>query len=350
VNSIMSSEIRQQPEALQRTLDALLPLRPEIRALARDCRSVMYVARGSSDNAAVYGRYLMETHAGMLASLAAPSVGTHYDAQVDLTDVLVVSLSQSGETAEIVATQGWATRRGARTLAVTNAPRSSLASSADLVLATQAGEERAVPATKTYTSQLAAMAVLGTALAPDRQSLDAELLRAPEEMHRLLQENADVDAAITLLADADDVLVSGRGLFMGTALEIALKLEETCLRPVRGLSYADLRHGPIAVVSPDLVAVLVSANDGPLADGMAELAEDLRERDVKGIVGLGGTEKFRQTCDVALPAAMLTEAVAPLAAVIPGQILAERLAVRLGRDPDAPRGLRKVTQTDRSTT
>jgi glucosamine--fructose-6-phosphate aminotransferase (isomerizing) len=344
----MSSEIRQQPAVSARTLDSLLPLRQEVRTLARRCRSVMFVARGSSDNAAVYGRYLLETHAGVLAWLAAPSVGTHYTADLDLTDVLVVSISQSGETGEIVATQEWAKQHGAKTLAVTNADGSSLASAADLALLTRAGEERAVPATKTYTAQLAAMAVVGTALARDMHALDAELMRVPEEMDRLLTSHGDMAAGISLLAEARSSLVTGRGLLMGTALEVALKMEETCLRPVRGLSYADLRHGPIAVVSDTLVAVLVSAADGPMVDGMAELAEELRHRRIKGIVGLGGGERFRTACDVSLPGPRLSEPIAPLAAVIPGQLLAEGLAVHLGLDPDAPRGLRKVTQTDRS--
>ena len=137
---------------------------------------------------------------------------------------------------------------------------------------------------------------------------------------------------------------------MGTALEVSLKLEETCLRTVRGLSYADLRHGPIAVVSNNLIAVLVSASNGPMLDGMRQLAEDLRARQIGATVGIGGGTLLAEVCDVAIPGPQLVEAVAPLAAIVPGQLIAEGLAIQLGLNPDSPRGLSKVTQTDRNAT
>ncbi|MGH3356926.1 MAG: SIS domain-containing protein, partial [Nocardioidaceae bacterium] len=215
----------------------------------------------------------------------------------------------------------------------------------DLALVTRAGREYAVPATKSYTSQLAAIAVLATALAPDPTALDTELHRAPEEIDRMVARRADVAAVVDRLAESEDTLVAGRGLVLGTALEVALKLEETCLQPVRGLSYADLRHGPIAVVGSGVNAVLVCAADGPLVDGMAALATDLHERGAT-VVGFGGDERFRTRCDTAAPGPRLSEPVAPLGLVVPAQVAVEALARRLGLDPDAPRGLSKVTQTD----
>jgi glucosamine--fructose-6-phosphate aminotransferase (isomerizing) len=300
---------------------------------------VLFVARGSSDNAAIYGRYLCEVLAGRPAGLAAPSVATHYRAELDLSDTVAVSVSQSGETAEIAETQAWAAARGARTVAVTNVAGSTLANAADLALITQAGAELAVPATKTYTTQLAAVAVLVSALGG--RALD--FARVPDEAARLL--DVDVTAAAAQLAEADDALVTGRGITFGTALEVALKLEETCLRPVRGLSYADLKHGPIAVVDADLTTVLVAAPNGPMLAGMTELATTVRGRHAT-IVGIGGDASFAAQCDVALPGPDLPEELAPLALAIPGQLMVEALARRLGLDPDAPRGLSKVTQTD----
>ncbi|GAA4998869.1 SIS domain-containing protein [Actinopolymorpha pittospori] len=341
----MAREIAEQPEAVARTLDALRPLRGELARLAAGTRHILFVARGSSDNACVYGRYLVETHAHRMAGLAAPSVATHYHAEVDLTDALVVCVSQSGETREIVETQEWAASRGARTVAVTNDGASALARGADLTLATDAGRELAVPATKTYTTQLAAMAVLATALAPEPTALDADLARAPKEMARLVEQREGVDAAAAQLAHSEETLVSGRGLLFGTALEVALKLEETCLRPVRGLSYADLRHGPIAVVDSDVVAIVVAAQDGPVVGGLTEVALDLQARGATTI-GLGGDSAFAQACSLAVPGPDLPELVAPLAAVVPGQLTVEALARTLGLDPDSPRGLSKVTQTD----
>jgi glucosamine--fructose-6-phosphate aminotransferase (isomerizing) len=341
----MSVEVAQQPEAVARTLAHLRPARADLARLAQGRRRVSLVARGSSDNAAVYGRYLLETHSRWSAALAAPSVATLYQADLDLSDAIVVSVSQSGATEEIVDAQDWAKRHGAATVAVTNDGDSPLASAADVALVTQAGVERAVPATKTYTTQLTAMAVLASALSGDQEVLDGALDRVPDEIAGLIDRRSGIDEAVDRLAQAAEVMVSGRGLVFGTALEIALKLEETCLRPVRGLSYADLRHGPMAVVDAELVAVLVAAADGPVLPGMHDLADDIAGRGAVTI-GIGGDARFGAKCEVAVAGPDLPETVAPLALVVPGQLIVEQLALRLGLDPDAPRGLNKITQTD----
>lgn len=345
--STMAREIAEQPATVQRTLDALLPLRKNLRELAEMRKHVLLVARGSSDNAAVYGRYLLETHSKVSAALAAPSVATHYCSPIDLSDTMVVTVSQSGRTEEIVAAQRWARSCRAVTVAITNDPTSPLAAEADAALVTRAGPELAVPATKSYTSQLAALAVFATALAPDPEGLDDELQRVPEELAVLLDQRSQIEQAVDRLAGDGPTLVVGRGLALGTALEVALKLEETCLRPVRGLSYADLRHGPIAVVATGVTAVLVSAADGPLVSGMTALAVDLRRLGAT-VIGLGGDDEFRATCDLGVVGPRLSESVAPLGLILPAQLAVEMLARRLGLDPDAPRGLAKVTQTDRA--
>lgn len=341
----MSREIDEQPRAVRDTLDALIPLRQRIAEVYAGRSQVLFVARGSSDNAAIYGRYLLETHAGVLAGLVSPSVATHYGARLDLSDALVVSVSQSGQTEEIVATQRWATACGAATVAVANVPDSPLLADADLALLTQAGPELAVPATKTYVAQTVAMAVLGTALAADRTQYDEALSTVPAEIERLLGERDGVEAAAAALQESAYAVVSGRGLLMGTALETALKLEETCLRPVRGYSYADLRHGPISVVTGGMSAVLVSAADGPMSDPMIELAGDLSGRGAT-TVGIGGTTQFEELVDVHVGGPRLPEALAPIATIVPAQLVVETLALSLGLNPDNPRGLAKVTATD----
>jgi glutamine---fructose-6-phosphate transaminase (isomerizing) len=339
----MAREIAEQPAALAATFEHVLPLRDEVSRLATGRRHVLFVARGSSDNACVYGRYLTEIHAGRQAALAAPSVATLYGAALDLSDTLVVAVSQSGATQEIVDTAEWAKRNGAAVVGITNDASSPLASTADVALITQAGQELAVPATKTYTTQLAAITVAVDALAPYPGTLDAAIARVPQTAAQMLE--GSVEAAADLLAGAHDVLSSGRGLTFGTTLEVALKLEETCLQPVRGLSYADLKHGPIAVVDADLVTILVAAAEGPALPGMIELAGLVREKGSK-ILGIGGDAEFASRCDVNLPGPDLPEFLAPLGLVIPAQRAVEALARKLGLDPDAPRGLRKVTQTD----
>ena len=203
----MRAEIGEQPAAVTATLEALLPLAGEIERLGEGARQVLFIARGSSDNAAVYGQYLCSVRAGRLATLASPSIATAYRAQVDLEGVLAVSVSQSGRTEEIVATQEWARACGARTVAVTNADGSPLAEQADLALVTRAGDELAVPATKTYTTQLAALAVLGLALAGDRAGL--ERLR---EVPAAIEQALDAAEAAEALAVRLTYVSAARGV------------------------------------------------------------------------------------------------------------------------------------------
>lgn len=341
----MAREIAEQPTALAATFESLLGAREELRSLAAGRRRALFVARGSSDNAANYGRYLLEAYCQVSASLAAPSIATHYKSRLDLSDAVVVSVSQSGATEEIVQTQAWAAACGARTVAVTNVAGSPLAESADLALVTQAGPEVAVPATKTYTTQCAAMAVLATSVAADPTALDAELMRVPGEVARLIEEQAGVAAAVEVLVPAGVTVVSGRGLALGTAQETALKMEETCKRLVRGYSYADMRHGPISVVTGGVVAVLVAAKDGPMLEPMNDLVADLHERGAT-VVGIGGDDAFAAAVDVAVAGPDVVEAVAPIGLIVPAQVIIEAMARRMGMDPDAPSGLNKVTQTE----
>ena len=342
----MRREIAEQADAVAATLEEVRRRAEQVRGAVGGRRRVLFVARGSSDNAAVYGRYLVETHLGVPAALAAPSVATHYHARLDLSDTLVVSISQSGRTEEIVEVQRWATSQGATTVAISNDADSPLASEADVPLTTQAGAERAVPATKSYTSQLAALAALVATL-QGGDDLWPLLGRAPAELSRLESAEEGVAAAVEVLASSDETLVTGRGLAFGTALEVALKLEETCLRPVRGLSYADLRHGPIAVVDPGLTALVVAASDGPMLAPLVELAHDLTTRGAR-VVAVGGDAALAGAAAYHLPGPDLPEPVAPLGLIVPAQLVVESLARRLGLDPDAPRGLSKVTTTDPS--
>jgi glutamine---fructose-6-phosphate transaminase (isomerizing) len=346
VPSRMRVEIAEQPEALRRTFEALLPQVGELRALAGDTRQVLFIARGSSDNAAVYGQYLCSARAGRLASLAAPSLATVYGARLDLRGVLAVAVSQSGATEEIVTTLDWSRACGARAVAITNQPGSPLTEVADATLVTQAGDERAVPATKTYTTQLAAMAVLAAALGAGRGGgIDVGALgRVPEAVAAMLEVAPPAEALAERLAGVDTLVVSGRGFAYSTALELALKLKEACYLTAVGLSHADLVHGPIAIVDADTPALLVAAGDGPMVPEMTGLARRLAG-DGAPVYGIGGDPGFAAACRTALPGPALPEHLAPLALVVPGQLLAEALARARGIDPDAPRGLRKVTQT-----
>ncbi|MER7369148.1 SIS domain-containing protein [Nonomuraea wenchangensis] len=340
----MRSEIAEQPAALRATLDSLLPRIGEVRAVGERTRQLLFIARGTSDNAAVYGRYLVEAHAGRLSALAAPSIATTYRRKLDLDGVLAVAISQSGRTEEIVETLAWAKDCGAATVGVTNGGADSpLAQAADVALCTEAGEEKAVPATKTYTTQLAALAVLALGLGADVDQDD--LRRVPDAVEKLLDEPGDLDAVVEGLQDKPGVVVSGRGLAFSTALETALKLKEACYLHAMGLSYADLLHGPIAVVDADTPALLVAAENSPTLPGTVALAERVVAAGAAAYT-IGGGEGLARAGTAALNGPDLPEWVAPMGLIVPGQLLTEALARRLGIDPDSPRGLNKVTQTD----
>jgi glucosamine 6-phosphate synthetase-like amidotransferase/phosphosugar isomerase protein len=355
VPSRMRAEIAEQPDALRRTLDSLLPQAGALEALGRETRQVLFIARGSSDNAAVYGQYLCSVRAGRLASLASPSLATVYRADLDLHGVLAVAVSQSGATEEIVTTLRWARRCGARTVAVTNVAGSPLTEAADVALITQAGRELAVPATKTYTTQLAALAVLalsvgrGASAGPAGPGLPGagleELRKVPEAVEAMLDVAPAAEALAGRLTDADTLVVSGRGFAYSTALELSLKLKETCYVTAVGLSYADLVHGPIAILDPGTPALLVAAADGPMLPEMTGLARRIAATGAD-VYGIGGGQELAAVCRSTLPGPGLPEHLAPLALVVPGQLLVEALARAKGLDPDAPRGLDKVTQTD----
>jgi glutamine---fructose-6-phosphate transaminase (isomerizing) len=350
----MRAEIGQQPAALRATLDALLPRSSEVARLARGCRQVLFIARGTSDNAAVYGSYLIQTRAGLLATLGSPSIATEYHTRLDLSGVLAVALSQSGRTEEIVETLAWAGQCGARTMAITNGAGSALAGAAELAFVTLAGPEHAVPATKTFTTQLAALAVLAIGLGA---SLDAGQLRGvPDEIERLLGSglDADLEPIVAELSGgspgerrasaADGVVVSGRGHAYSAALELALKLKEACYLHAMGLSWADLLHGPIAVVDAATPAILVAADSGPALPGTIDLARRVTAAGARAYA-IGGGPGLAAVSSHAVPGPRLPEWLAPLGLIVPGQLLTEALSRRLGIDPDSPRGLSKVTQT-----
>jgi fructoselysine-6-P-deglycase FrlB-like protein len=341
--SHMGREIAEQPAALRATIDALLPCRPQAARLAAETREVLFIGRGTSDNAAVYGSYLIQAYAGRLATLASPSIATTYRSRLDLSSVLAVAMSQSGKTEEIVETLTWARDCGARTLAITNGDRSPLAEEAEVAFVTQAGVEQAVPATKTFTTQLAALAVLALGLGADLDP--GELREVPDAVAAMLSLAPDFEPIVAELAGVPGVVVSGRGMAYSAALELALKLKEACYLHAMGLSYADLLHGPIAVVDADTPAIVLAADSGPTLAGTVDLARRVTGAGAMAY-GIGGGDELAAACSRFLPGPALPEWLAPMGLIVPGQLLTEALSRRLGLDPDRPRGLSKVTQTD----
>ncbi|MGW5642585.1 SIS domain-containing protein [Saccharopolyspora sp. NPDC003752] len=330
----MAAEIAEQP----RVLADLAGRAGEFREVAerlerRRPRFVLFAARGSSDNAALYGKYLAEVLLGLPAGLVSPSTTTLYGAEPDLTDVALVAVSQSGGSPDLVEVTEQAAKRGAFTVAVTNTPDSPLGAAAQHTLDIGAGVERAVAATKTYTATLLALHLLFSGV---RGGATAE--RIGELAQSCLDGNEErVAAAAHRLRFADQVITTARGYSLATAHEAALKLAETSYLVTRAYSGADLLHGPIAAVGQE-TAVLAVTGTGP---GGAAMAEPLARLTGQGadVLRIGPGD------DAQLRIPELPEELSPVLEVLPLQRLAWALATARGYDPDRPAGLRKVTET-----
>jgi glutamine---fructose-6-phosphate transaminase (isomerizing) len=331
LGTLMEADMRAQPQVL-RALASNGP--PELGPAPE---GIVIVARGSSDYAAIFGRYLFEAATGRPVALAAPSLQTLYDVEPRLRGWLAVGISQSGRTPEIVTVLERYRRAGARTVAVTNDPDSPLVRSADAAVTLGAGEEGAVPATKTFTAQLAAMALLAEALGAVPWG-PADWAQLPEVVGDVIDDPAPAELAAARLGDAHELVVVGRGYLMPVALEAALKLREATGMRAEGWSAADFRHGPVTVARGQLPLLAVSAA-GPAAADVEDLAAELES---------AGTPVLRLAdrpdADLPYPG----ELAEPLRAV-PAAVRSQQLALALARarmiDPDSPPGLRKVTPT-----
>jgi glutamine---fructose-6-phosphate transaminase (isomerizing) len=335
--ALMAAEMSEQPAVLARLIARADEISETLRAVApRPLAGTAIVARGSSDHASLVGRYLLEVATGRPVSSVAPSLHTLYRVRADYGRQLVIAVSQSGRTPEIVEVQRRLRGAGAATLAITNDAGSPLAAASDAVIALGAGEERAVPATKTVTAQILAFALLARALG-DVPIAEHDLASLPAAVARVLGDPLPARRVADALAERDRLVVTARGLLYGAALESALKLQETAGIAADGLSCADLRHGPIAIVDRGFPVIALSA-PGPAQADVADLVATLRNRGADVVT-------ISAEADADLPIPPVAEALAPVVAVVRAQQLAADLALLRGRDPDAPEGLRKVTAT-----
>ena len=342
----MRTDIDEQPQVYARLLDERAGAIAEV---ARQIdtwqpRHVIFTARGTSDHAALYAAYLTEIRLGIPAGLASPSAVTVYGARPDLRDTLVVGVSQSGGSPDLSEVVRVAREQGAHTLAVTNNPGSALAGAAELHIDVAAGHERAVAATKSYTAELLALLMLVESVSGGGRLPD-ELRGLPEQAERLLADDTAVELAARYRF-ADRFVTTGRGYAYPTAREAALKLMETSYVAALAFSGADLLHGPLAMADPD-VPVLAVVGGGPAGASMREVLNRLGERRadvvVFGPAQAGDSKVDRTYRRVATPD--VDERYAPLLDILPLQRLALALALHRGEDPDAPRGLKKVTAT-----
>ena len=341
----MLQEIAEQPAALEKTIQAERRKVERLGAFLkeRDVDLIVLVARGSSDNAALFGRYLLEVTTSIPVSLAAPSVYTIYNAKLKLSRALVVGVSQSGEGEDINRVLENARACGAYTVGITNEATSSMTSVVDETLLMHGGRERSVAATKTFTGQMLHFYMLSAALA-ERDESKLDYASIPDWVERALELRADVAEMVERYVFMENCVVVGRGLMYADAYEMALKLMETCYVVAERFSSADFLHGPLAMVERHFPVILF-APPGVTRDSTRALVERLKElrADTLAITDDAG---IASSCTRALrmPAG-LDEFLAPVPYIIPAQLFAALLANAKGLDPDAPRSLSKVTRT-----
>ncbi|MGH9659976.1 MAG: SIS domain-containing protein [Bryobacteraceae bacterium] len=340
----MLDEIRQQPGVLARTLKAELPRFQRFRKTlaARLPKLIVLAARGTSDNAAQFGRYLLEITTGIPVSLSAPSILTLYHATVDYRDALVVGISQSGESTDTNLVVERARAQGALTIGITNEPRSALASLAEHVFFVRAGKEKSVAATKTYTGQVLALYLLAYALGARIRPADLE--RLPEWAGAALRLESEVRELAQGYRFMEQAVVVGRGLNYANAFEFALKLMETCYVVAERFSSADFLHGPIAMVGPSF-PVFLFAPCGVTAPSITEMIARLRSLGAEtAVVTDRRNPPPHATRNIVLPL-RLAELYTPIPYIIPAQLFAACLAAEKGLNPDRPRALTKITRT-----
>jgi len=342
----MLEEIREQPEALARTLRLELPRIEKLRrALAKSRpRLIVLVARGTSDNAAQFGRYLLEISTGIPVSLAAPSVFTLYNAPVDYREALVVAISQSGESTDTNVVLERARAQGAITFGVTNEAKSSLAKLAQFVFHVRAGREKSVAATKTYTGQMLSFYLLAYALGAKLQLADLE--RIPEHVHAALTLEGTAAGLAQRYRFMERAVVMARGLNYSNSFEFALKMMETSYVVAERFSSADFLHGPIALVERGFPLFLFAPSGvtwTPIQEMLTKLSGLHAETFVISDKSNAAAAKAA-TRELIIPA-RLTELFSPIPYIVPAQLFAAALAHEKGFDPDHPRTLSKVTQT-----
>lgn len=323
-------EIGEQVAVAGRLLEQGAAATAEIGARIKSSNphGVVISARGSSDNAALYAKYLFGARNRLLVALAAPSLFTSYARPPRLEGQCVIGISQSGESPDVIAVVEEGRRQGALTLAITNHPESSLGRKAEMVLPLHAGTEESVPASKTYTASLLALAMISEAISPDRDFRSA-LAGAPQEISRTLEAESSLLPLVPHLV-GPRAIVLGRGFNFSTAEEVALKLSETSYVLARAWSSADFEHGPIAILEVGLPVLLI--------DGGGQMSSDLAS--IRRRVESHGSDVLTLKDVSSFP-----EALTPITLAVRGQLLALNVAVARGIDPDRPRTIQKVTRT-----
>jgi len=338
-------EIHQEPQVIQnlvgRSQDAIKALAAEITD--RKIKHVFIAARGTSDNAGRYANYLLGAHNHIVVSLATPSLFTIYKQTPDLTNCLVLGISQSGKSPDLISVLDEGKKQGAITAAITNYPNSEMAQSADFVLDLQAGEETSLAASKTYIAELTTLAILSSELDPSE-----DYRRELDSLPRLIEAGFSNETHVASLAERyrymEHCAIIGRGYNYATAFEFSLKLKELTYTIAEPYSSADFLHGPFALVDRGF-PVFIFAPSGKMTDEMKSLVEKVKSRQAE-VVLISDLPELLKSATQSLPLpAGAPEWLSPIPAILPGQLFAMYLAHTRGYDIDNPRGLNKITET-----
>ncbi len=341
----LHSEIHEQPQRLAHLIEQRETVTRIAEAIQKSRpKFVFLAARGTSDNAGRYANYLWGAVNKLPLALATPSLFTFYGQPPTLSDALVVGVSQSGKSPDIVSVIQSGKAQGNLTLAITNAPASPLAQAADLLLDIQAGEEKAVAATKTYTTELLGIAMLSAALSGSETAWD-ELKLVPGWVQSVLRLDTDIARMAQRYRYMNQCVVLGRGFNYATAFEWALKLKELTYLVAEPYSSADFQHGPIAMVEGGF-PVLAVAPEGRVFDSMVDMLTILRRGHAAELVVISNNQKALGLAQspIALPVD-IPEWLTPIVAIVAGQLFAYHLTVAKGYDTEKPRSIRKVTET-----
>jgi glucosamine--fructose-6-phosphate aminotransferase (isomerizing) len=345
MSSVYEDEILEQPEVIRRLVR---DENGQIRRIAEQLQAkppsfMLIAARGTSDNAATYAKYIFGMFNHTPVGLAVPSLYTLYEQSPHMAEGLVVGISQSGQTPDVLSVFVEARRQGVPSVAITNKADSPMAQAADHTIFLNAGAENAVPASKSYTASLAAIACIAAHWMGDLTHIQ-HLDNLADLAQEVLAQKSAAAAVAKRFAKKNTLVAVGRGINQCTVSEIALKIKELAYMVSEAYSAADFRHGPIAMLDEGFPVVAV-APEGKAAADMSQMIEEIRDTGAEMAV-ISNVDSLLSQCElpVHLPRG-LEEWLSPIVAAIPGQFLALHLCLAKGYDPDKPRGLRKVTLT-----
>lgn len=343
--TLMWKEIHEQPEVLRTCLEKNKSTIAEIVRLldAKGIGSVYIAARGTSDHAGIYAKYIIELVKGVPVAMAAPSILTMYQKSLNLKNTLVIGISQSGKAADVLEVVKEGNRQGALTVSVTNFPDSPMAQEANFHLCCEAGLEKSVAATKTFTSQLMLLANLAAEWAKD-EKMKEDLNKVPQLVEETLKLGDEIAEKVQRYRFMNECFMLARGVNYAIAMEAALKTQETGYIRAKAYAVSDFHHGPFAMIEKDM-PVFVYAPEGPSLHDMLEILNKLKERDAEIVV----ISNNQQVLDMGMTSFRIpdtdNDVISPFLNVVVAQMFACQLSLARGLNPDSPRGLNKVTIT-----